>query len=170
MFTGAAAYPAQAQADNVNNYRILVRKAERKLELSKDGKLLKTYKVVLGTSPLGDKSVEGDGKTPEGEFYIFTKNDQSRYYLSLGLSYPNAEDAQRGLDAKLITNKEFDDILEAIAKEKMPPQYTKLGGEIYIHGGGTANDWTLGCIALSNEDIKEIFDMVTVGTKVTIVP
>src|SRR5512141_1994564 len=85
MFTGAAAYTAQAQSDNVNNYRILVRKAERKLELSKDGKLLKTYKVVLGTSPLGDKSVEGDGKTPEGEFYIFTKNDQSRYYLSLGL-------------------------------------------------------------------------------------
>ncbi len=150
--------------------RIIVRKGERKLELYSDQKLLRTYRVGLGFSPLSDKKREGDGATPEGDFYVFVKNEKSAYYLSLGLSYPNAEDAERGFKDKLITKAQHDAILDAIREKTTPPQYTKLGGLIYIHGHGAASDWTWGCVALENEDIKEVYEAVSVGTPVTIVP
>lgn len=152
------------------NPRIMVRKSERKLELYSDNVLLKTYKVGLGLNPVADKKQEGDRCTPEGEFYIFTKNNKSAYYLSLGLSYPNAEDADRGLRDGLITKAEYGAIRAAIGKKKMPPQNTRLGGEIYIHGHGAGSDWTWGCVALENEDVREIYDAVSVGTPVTIKP
>lgn len=154
----------------MKNPLIVIKKKARLLELFDGEKLVKTYKIALGFAPVGDKSREGDGKTPEGEFYIFTKNDKSKFYLSLGLSYPNIEDAKRGLREKLITRAEYDAIAKAIDEKRMPLQYTKLGGEIYIHGGGTAEDWTWGCAALEAEDIKELFDAVPVGTKVRIQP
>jgi murein L,D-transpeptidase YafK len=150
--------------------RIVVYKSERKLELYSDQELLRTYKVGLGFNPVVDKVREGDGATPEGEFYVFVKNNRSAYYLSLGISYPNVEDAERGLRDNLITRTEYDAIMDAIKKKKAPPQYTKLGGLIYIHGSGASKDWTLGCVALENDDIKELFDAVTVGTRVTILP
>ena len=150
--------------------RIVVRKAERKLELYSDKVLLRTYKVGLGLNPAADKEQEGDRRTPEGEFYIFTKNNKSAYYLSLGLSYPNAEDAGRGLREGLITKRQHDAILDAIQRKSMPPQDTKLGGEIYIHGNGAGSDWTWGCVALENEDIKELYEAVFVGTPVTVLP
>ncbi|MDH3528396.1 MAG: L,D-transpeptidase [Acidobacteriota bacterium] len=109
-------------------------------------------------------------KTPEGGFYIFTKNPQSSFYLSLGLSYPNIEDAKRGLEGKLITQEEHDQIVAAIDQKTMPPQNTALGGEIYIHGNGDLADWTAGCIALSNSSMKELFDALPVGTTVQINP
>jgi murein L,D-transpeptidase YafK len=148
---------------------IIVRKGARKLELYSDHVLLRTFKVGLGFNPTADKKQEGDGRTPEGEFYIFTKNNKSAYYLSLGISYPNREDAERGLRDSLITKGEYDAILEAMNKKTMPPQYTRLGGLIYIHGHGARSDWTLGCVALENEDIKELYEAVLVGTPVTIV-
>lgn len=154
----------------LENPRLVVKKKERKLEIFDGDKLVKTYAMALGFSPAGDKTVEGDGKTPEGEFYVFTKNDQSKFYLSLGLSYPNAEAARRGLREKLISKDEHDAILQAVAEKKMPPQKTALGGEIYIHGGGIAADWTEGCMALRNEEIKEIFEAIPVGTSVRIEP
>src|SRR5215471_434725 len=77
--------------------RIVVKKSERKLFLYSGDKLVRTYRIGLGLKPTGDKVQEGDRRTPEGDFYIFTKNDKSAYYLSLGLSYPNAAHAQRGL-------------------------------------------------------------------------
>jgi hypothetical protein len=83
--------------------RILVKKAERKLFLYSGSTLVRTYRIGLGLSPLGDKVRQGDRRTPEGDFYIFTKNDQSAFYLSLGISYPNAAHAERGLRDKLIT-------------------------------------------------------------------
>ena len=150
--------------------RIVVYKAQRKLELYSDRELLRTYKIGLGFSPVIDKQREGDGATPEGEFYIFVKNNKSAYHLSLGISYPNIEDAERGLRDNLITRNEYDAIADAIKKKKAPPQYTKLGGLIYIHGSGASKDWTLGCVATENDDIKELFDAVTVGTPVTILP
>ena len=153
---------------NVEQPRIVVQKHDRKLELYSGKQLLKTYKIALGFNPEPDKEREGDGATPEGEFYVFVKNIKSAYFLSLGLSYPNAEDARRGLKGGLINAAEYDAILEAIRSKKMPPQYTKLGGLIYIHGHGTAKDWTWGCVALENDDIKELFDVVEVGTPVTI--
>lgn len=119
---------------------------------------------------MADKESEGDGRTPEGEFYVFTKNPESKFHLSLGLSYPGREDAERGLKANLITQAEYDEIVSAIAEKRMPLQKTKLGGEIYIHGGGTESDWTDGCIALKNEEMTELFDSIPVGAKVTVLP
>jgi murein L,D-transpeptidase YafK len=147
---------------------LVVKKKDRKLEVFDGEKLIKTYKIALGFAPAGDKEVEGDGKTPEGEFYIFTKNEKSKFYLSLGVSYPNIEDAVRGLENKLITQEEHDQIVEAINNKKIPLQNTKLGGQIYIHGDGNLTDWTAGCMALKNADMKELFEAIPVGTKVVI--
>ena len=154
----------------IENPVVVVKKSQRKLELFDGEKLIKTYKIALGFAPVGDKEKQGDGKTPEGEFYIFTKNDKSKFCLSLGISYPNAEDAARGLEAKLITKTEHDKIVRAVKNKKMPLQNTKLGGEIYFHGGGTSGDWTWGCVALKNEEIKELFDALPVGKRVRIEP
>ena len=140
----------------------------RTLKLFDNERLVKTYKIALGFAPEVDKQREGDGKTPEGNFYIFTKNDKSKFYLSLGLSYPNVEDAVRGLRDDLISQAKYHSITKAISEKKMPLQNTKLGGEIYIHGGGRADDWTKGCVALGDEEIKELCDMVEVGTAVRI--
>lgn len=150
--------------------RIVVRKKARSLEVYDGEKLVKTYTVVLGFAPEGDKEREGDGRTPEGEFYIFTRNPESRFHLSLGVSYPSKDDAARGLASGQITRSEHDDISRAIDDGKMPPQKTALGGEIYIHGGGTERDWTWGCIAMKNEEIEELFAAIPVGTHVSIVP
>jgi murein L,D-transpeptidase YafK len=158
------------RALSVEKPRIVVYKKERKLEFYSDQTLLRTYRIGLGFSPVADKQREGDGATPEGDFYIFVKNSKSAYYLSLGLSYPNAEDAARGLRDGLITKAQHDTIVEAIRKKVAPPQYTNLGGLIYIHGHGANSDWTWGCVALENADIKELYDAVSVGTPVTIKP
>jgi murein L,D-transpeptidase YafK len=154
----------------IENPFIVINKSQRKLKLFDSEKLIKTYKIALGFAPVGDKEKQGDGKTPEGEFYVFTKNDKSKFYLSLGISYPNIKDATRGLKANLITNTEHDKIIRAVKNKKMPLQNTKLGGEIYLHGGGTSGDWTWGCVALKNEEVKELFDALPVGTSVKIQP
>ena len=154
----------------IKNPRIVVYKKARKLELYSDKTLVRTYRVGLGFNPVADKQREGDGATPEGDFYVFVKNNKSAYYLSLGVSYPNVEDAQRGLRDKLITKAQYDTIVDAHKRKAAPPQYTKLGGLIYIHGNGASSDWTLGCVALENEEMKELFDSVEVGTPITIKP
>jgi murein L,D-transpeptidase YafK len=154
----------------MKNPHIIIKKKMRELELFDGEKLIKTYPIALGFAPVGDKEQEGDGKTPEGEFYVHFKNERSKFYLSIGISYPNIEAAKRGLAAKIITRSEHDAIIEAINNKKTPPQKTRLGGEIFIHGGGAATDWTQGCAALSNADIKEIFETIPVGTKVEIKP
>jgi len=150
--------------------RLVVKKKERRLQIFDGEKLIKTYTIVLGFTPQGDKKIEGDGKTPEGEFYVFVKNDQSNFYVSLGVSYPGIDDATRGLKEKLISKDEHDAIVKAVNEKQMPPQKTALGGEIYIHGGGTAEDWTDGCVALKNEEMKELFDAIPVGAIVKIEP
>ena len=150
--------------------RIVVLKSKRRLELYSDGALVRTYKVGLGLNPVPDKVRQGDRATPEGEFYVFTKNDKSAFYLSLGISYPNIEDAQRGLRDGLISRAQHDAIVKAIKRKATPPQHTALGGDIYIHGNGAGSDWTWGCVALENDDVKELFAAVPVGTAVTIKP
>ncbi len=155
----------------MENTRIVVKKQKRTLEVFDGEKLIKTYTIALGFAPTGDKEKQGDGKTPEGEFYIFTKNDRSKFYLSLGVSYPNSEDAKRGLDAKIITKNQYDQIVKTQNAKKTPPQNTRLGGDIYIHGGGAGKaDWTWGCVALDNANVKELFDRIPVGTSVKIEP
>ena len=152
----------------LDNPKIVVSKSRRRLMLYSNGKLVRVYRIGLGTEPIKDKVREGDRRTPEGEFYIFTKNDKSAYYLSLGLSYPNAEDAERGLRDGLITKARHDQIVDAIRRKVMPPQKTALGGEIYIHGNGSKSDWTWGCVALDDSDMRELFDTVAIRTPVII--
>lgn len=154
----------------IKDPRLVIRKTKRILQVFDEKVLVKTYNVVLGFDPVADKESEGDGRTPEGEFYVFTKNPKSKFHLSLGLSYPGREDAERGLKSNLITQAEYDEIVSAIAEKRMPLQKTKLGGEIYIHGGGTDSDWTDGCIALKNEEMTELFNAIPVGAKVTVLP
>lgn len=154
----------------LTNPRIVVLKSKRRLELYSDGAVVRTYRVGLGLNPVPDKKRSGDHATPEGEFYIFTKNNKSAFYLSLGISYPNIEDAERGLRDGLISRGVHDAIVKAINKKATPPQNTALGGDIYIHGNGSSSDWTWGCVALENEEMKELFDAVPVGTPVTIKP
>lgn len=151
-------------------YQITIKKAQRKLFLYKNEKLAKTYKIALGPSPVGTKLKQGDGATPEGEYYLTHKNPKSNYYLSLGVSYPNSKDAQSGLQRKLISQAQYDAIVAALNAHAKPPQNTKLGGDIFIHGGGTLIDWTAGCIALANKDIKELFDLLPVKTPIKIEP
>lgn len=148
--------------------KIVVRKTARRLTLYAGGKAVRVYPVVLGFEPVGDKEKQGDGRTPEGTFYVCVKNAESNFHVSLGLSYPDAGDAERGLRDGIITRDQRDQITSAIAKKERPPWDTPLGGEIFIHGGGTADDWTWGCVALENENIKELFDAVPSGATVVI--
>ncbi len=148
--------------------RIVVSKTKRQLDLYAAGRIIRTYTVALGTSPTDDKEREGDRRTPEGEFYVCQKNAHSQFTVSLGLSYPNAEDAARGLRAKLITQAQHNAIVRAIERKQTPPWNTSLGGQIFIHGGGTGTDWTWGCVALADADIIELFNAIPPGTPVII--
>src|SRR5437660_3094652 len=117
----------------LSNPSIIVKKSRRQLLLFSDGKLVRTYHIALGLSPTGDKIRQGDRRTPEGSFYIFAKNAKSVFYLSLGLSYPNAEHAARGLRDGLITRSQYNQIMSALKRKLTPPQNTALGGDIYVH-------------------------------------
>lgn len=152
----------------LENPRIVIKKNQRLLRIFDGERLIKEYKIALGFAPDGDKTTEGDGKTPEGKFYVFAKNPESKFHLSLGLSYPNIEAARRGLKDKIISREEFDATKTAINEKRMPPQKTALGGEIYIHGGGVETDWTQGCVALQNEEMREIYETIPVGATVEI--
>ena len=148
--------------------KIVIKKAKKKLFLYSEEKLLRTYPIKLGFNPVGDKVRQGDKRTPEGSYYICMKNPRSKYHLSLGLSYPSIEDAERGLQQKLITKGDHDRIIDRISKKSIPPWDTPLGGEIFIHGGGETWDWTYGCVAMCNKDIEELFKVVALGTQVVI--
>jgi hypothetical protein len=150
--------------------RVVVRKAERALDLFDGDRPIKTYRIALGTNPGDAKRKEGDGCTPEGTYYVCTKNERSRFHLFAGLSYPNTDDAERGMRASLISREQGDAIASAIAARKRPPWNTRLGGEIGLHGGGTDSDWTRGCIALADGDIEELFLLLALGNEVVIEP
>ena len=131
---------------------VLIEKAERRLTLMRDGEILKRYRIALGFTPDGDKRAEGDGKTPEGVYRIDRRNDRSKFHLSLGIDYPRAD--QR----------------KAAQSEGRNP-----GGDIFIHGQPNGyplkripGDWTAGCAAVSNAEIREIWARVPMGTRVEI--
>ncbi len=149
---------------------ILVLKAERRLEVHRGAQVVRTYRIGLGHTPTGTKRRQGDGRTPEGTFYVCVKNPRSRFHLSLGLSYPTPADAARGLREGLVTQAQHDAILAAHRKHVSPPWNTALGGEIFIHGNGSGSDWTLGCIALEDADMDELYALVANGTPVEIRP
>ena len=175
-----AADAAKPSADEPRNHsplklplaepRILVKKGERRLLLFDGDRQLRVYRIGLGFTPTGDKTRQGDGRTPEGSFYVCVKNAASKFYLSLGLSYPNKGHAARGLRDGLINRAQHDEIVSALDHRLRPPWNTRLGGEIFIHGKGSASDWTWGCVALEDEDMKELFDAVDKGTTVVIEP
>lgn len=136
--------------------RIVVHKAARKLDLRCGVDLVARYDVGLGFAPEGDKEREGDGRTPEGEYFI-TNKYVSKYHRSLQLSYPNAADADRGLAVGQIDERQHASIRRAHASCKLPPQTTDLGSWLQIHGGGGTNDWTLGCVAMADDAIEAAY-------------
>lgn len=150
--------------------RIIVSKAQRELRLYSGGKIARIYRVGLGANPLDDKEREGDKRTPQGDFYITTKNAHSQFYRSLGISYPNMAAANRGLQSHLITQAQYHQIVAANRGRRNPPQNTPLGGKVLIHGGGSASDWTFGCVALDRLDILELFSAIRLGAPVRIEP
>lgn len=136
---------------------VLIKKSEESLHLLSEGKELKRYRVVFGANPKGHKQRQGDERTPEGKYVLDYKNDNSLFYKSIHISYPNEQDRQRARKAGV-----------------------NPGGEIMIHGqrnglgwlSGIAQwfNWTDGCIAASNSDMEEIWQLVDVGTPVEIQP
>lgn len=137
--------------------RIVIEKSKRSMVLMNGNTVLKTYKVALGASPVGAKEREGDHKTPEGSYLIDSKNAHSQFHLSLHISYP-----------------------DVAAREHARKLGVSPGGDIMIHGLpdryaflGAAHrkiDWTDGCIAVTNQEIEEIWKLVPIGTKVEIKP
>lgn len=131
---------------------IVVKKNARRMYLFEGNEMIRSYRIGLGSEPVGDKKIQGDGKTPEGLYYIDRKNPKSKYFLSLGISYPNQTD-----------------LADASALGK------PAGGDIFIHGEDTKpnffkRDWTAGCIAVKNRAIREIYAIVDVGTPIFIHP
>jgi hypothetical protein len=143
-------------------------KGRRALELWAEGRRLATYRVGLGAAPDQDKVREGDHRTPVGRFRVGSRNGASAFHLFLGISYPHREAADRGLASGLISRAEHRAILAALAARRMPPQFTRLGGLVGIHGGGAGSDWTWGCIALANADIEELWEACPLGTGVEV--
>jgi lipoprotein-anchoring transpeptidase ErfK/SrfK len=158
---------------SLSDPRVLVEKAGRRLTVYDGDRPVKAYRVDVGRSP-GDKHREGDMRTPEGTFYICVHNEHSKYTRSLGLSYPNIEDARRGLRDGLITRAQYNRIVEAIRDGRQPPWNTPLGGEIMIHGNSRnqpGKEWTAGCVGLiDNHHILELFRRLPSGTRVVIRP
>lgn len=149
--------------------RVLVEKSARRLTLYDGQAVVKVYRVCTGLAE-GDKEKEGDKRTPEGQFYICYKNPESKYTLSMGLSYPNQEDAARGLRDGLISQAQHDAIVSAIGEGLQPPWDTPLGGEIMIHGAGGGRQGTLGCVGMDDNDIRELYAALPIGTPVEIRP
>lgn len=147
---------------------ILIEKGVRRLTLLSAGKVVSVYRIGLGASPGLDKVKEGDHRTPEGTFYLCSRNGASPFHLFLGISYPGPEAAARGLRTGLITRAQAEDIRRAWAAKAATPQFTALGGLVGIHGGGSGRDWTWGCIALDNAGIEELWIACPLGTPVEI--
>jgi murein L,D-transpeptidase YafK len=149
--------------------RLVIVKHDGTLTVHGGDRSVQTIDVVTGKNP-ADKQREGDLATPEGDFYICYLNPDSRYHRFLGLSYPNTEDAGRGLRDGLISQAEHDAINQAIATGQCPPWKTALGGEIGIHGPCPNRTWTHGCIAMGVDQIESLYRLLQVGDRVTILP
>ena len=130
---------------------IVVHKARREMLLLRGESILRSYRIALGRDPVGHKLQEGDGRTPEGRYTIDRRNPRSKYHLALHISYPDASDAARARDAGV-----------------------DPGGDIMIHGlkdgVATPGDWTQGCIAVTNDEMDEIWSLVPEGTAIVIHP
>lgn len=158
---GARAFtpPAGMEPKAAPVEQVVVIKSERVMHLlDRHNNIIKSYKISLGKNPVGDKEREGDGRTPEGSYIIDARNPNSRFHLSLRISYPNKSDKWRA------------------KKANVDP-----GGDIFIHGMPNGKawqwwkyskklDWTDGCIAVTDKEIREIWDLVADGTPIVIRP
>ena len=151
-----AIYPSlsltsQAKSNLLSANMVIIWKKKRRMSLFRNKILLKTYPVRLGFNPIGHKQKEGDGRTPEGRYFITHHNPNSAYHKSLGISYPNEQDLKK-----------------AKKRNQLP------GKDIFIHGGPQSifthlfRDWTGGCIAVFDNEIEEIYQLVPDGTVVYI--
>lgn len=178
LFTLAVLLTAPAQVSAARGYEIEIDKKNRLLIVRHGEEVLKTFRVALGRGGDGDKSVRGDKKTPIGTYRVVGFNDDSRFHRFVRLNYPNVKDAYYGLRNDVISRAEFDRIVTALRAGRMPPQNTRLGGAIGIHGIGEETpdklhihdnlDWTEGCIALTNAEINELHAFLGIGTRVVI--
>jgi len=156
----AMAVAISSSAKNVPDVKvdqIIVVKSKRTMTLMHHDQVVKSYRVALGTVPVGAKQKHGDHKTPEGDYIINGKNPHSRFHLALRISYPNTVDRQRALKMGVPTGGD-------VMIHGVMPEYAWLGTR------QSETDWTDGCIAVSNSEIEEIFKLVPVGTKVKIRP
>jgi len=164
--------------DALTNVWLRISKSTQTLFVYRGQHLIDRIPTDLGYNFFSDKEQRGSlgnpdhWRTPEGEFYVAAKNGQSKYHKAFVLNYPNAEDAERGLEDGLITQDQYEAILSAERRFAMPPMNTLLGGWIEIHGDGTGNrtNWTQGCIAIQNVQIDRLWDIIEVGTPVLITP
>ncbi|UCE60035.1 MAG: L,D-transpeptidase [Phycisphaerales bacterium] len=155
---------------SIANPRVVVLKSQRRLHLLDGDALVRSYAIDLGSVPDGQKVRGSDGRTPVGSFRVVTKNAESRYGRFLGIDYPDANAVEHGLSAGLISLGEASSILAAHADGRCPDWGTALGGGIGIHGQRMGRDWTAGCIALSDEHVVELFDVLRIGDPVEILP
>lgn len=149
--------------------RVVIEKHSRRLTAYDGaGGILLQCPVALGFSPAGHKAAEGDGRTPEGDYRVCVKRERGKFGRSLGLDYPNLADAKAAASQGHLSPALLPLFEKAHSTQTRPPWGTALGGEIYIHGGGTHGDWTAGCIALSDKDMAALFALVAVGDRVTV--
>ncbi len=149
--------PIEAATKKDHADSVAVFKQKRELILYKKQDTLKIYDVALGKSPTGPKERQGDQKTPEGRYLIDWRNVNSQFHLSLHISYPNARDKARADSLKVHPGGD-------IMIHGLPDKYSWLGKRHLWY------DWTNGCIAVTNEEIEEIWELVRDGTPITIYP
>lgn len=142
---------------NLHIDSIAIHKAQRQLFIFSKQQLVKTYNVALGLNPVGKKEVEGDFKTPEGHYHIRGKNPLSAYHKSLGISYPNDEDREHAKELGLTPGGDI--MIHGLMKHMNNP------GKLHIK-----SNWTSGCIAVTDEEIDELYAQIKVGTPVVITP
>ena len=142
---------------NLHIDSLAIHKAERQLFIFSNQSLVKTYNVALGLNPVGKKEVEGDFKTPEGHYCIRGKNPLSLYHKSLGISYPNEEDKQHAKELGLPPGGDI--MIHGLMKHMNNP------GKLHIK-----SNWTSGCIAVTDEEIDELYQQIKVGTPLFITP
>lgn len=127
------------------------------------------FRIALGAAPVGDKERRGDERTPTGTFRVTHKNPRSAFHLSLGLDYPQARHAEAAYERGDIDLATRDRVVSAWTRGGMPVRDTALGGDIYLHGGGTAlPDWTDGCVAVDDAVMDWLFARVEPGARVVI--
>ncbi len=171
-----AAYGA-TNADTNGTPWILIDSHQRTLTVMEDRERpLQVFRnVAFGRGGVAPLRLSGDGKTPTGEFYVAWINPDSRYHLFFGLDYPTPAHAEEGYRRNLIDVDTYVRIREAHHRRRLPPQDTALGGDIGIHGVGDHDpdihrlfNWTMGCVALTDQQIEELAPWVTLGMKVVI--